>query len=186
MTLLGVPLPNLAGTQIAIDLFPELLKRKRSLSLPSFQEFLIVRLPMLEQRRLWEGFQRLLRMSEAECWDLALRDELIDLTFEAITPPRNRFLYKAQFWPLSDLIVDGQSPNFNNLFGTELDASAQGFLLRLCFSVYRIFEQLMSDLGLYSAVIKQQFDASRVLANSGLSVLDCYANFVAQVSPAGA
>ncbi len=183
MTLLGVPMPNLSGKQIALDLFPEPLKKKKSTLSPLFQEFVIVRLGMLEQRYLWEAFQRVLRMTEAICWDVALRDELIDLSFEAITPPRNRYLYKAAFWPpLSDLMADALLPDFNKLFGTALEVDEEGFLLRLCFSVYRLFEQLMGDLAAQSAVIKEQLDGSRVLTSAGLPVIESYANFVSQVS----
>lgn len=187
MTLLGVAMPKVNGNQIAIDLFPESPKKKRgqSLALPEFQEFVIVRLSLLEQRHLWEAFQRVLNMSQAKCWDISLRQGLLDLSFEAITPPRNHYLYKAHFWPLRDLVMDAVASDFDGLFGTELDIDEQGFLLRLCFSVYYLFEQLMRDLAGYSARIKQQLDGSRVVANSGLAVLGCYTNFTSQVSAVG-
>jgi len=188
MTLLGVPTPNLSGNQIVIDLFPEPLRtRKKVTASPLFQEFVIVRLGRLEQRYLWEAFQRVLRMTEATCWDVALRDGLLDLSFEAITPPRNRYLYKAPFWPaLSDLITDALPSDFNKLFGTALDVDEEGFLLRLCFSVYRLFEQLMADLASQSRIIKEQLDGSRIFANAGLPAIECYANFVSQVSAGAA
>lgn len=162
MTLLGVVVPKVSGHQLAIDLFPEPTKKKRgrSLAVPEFQEFIIVRLDrLLEQRYLWEAFQRVLNMTEAKCWDARLRQDLLDLSFEGITPPRNHYLYKAHFWPSPhDLIKDGLTSDFDKLFGTELDIDDQGFLLRLCFSVYYLFDQLMRDLAGYSAVIKQQLD----------------------------
>jgi hypothetical protein len=185
MTLLGVPMPALSGKQIAIDLFPEPLKipkKKGASAAPSFQDFLIVRLPMLEQRYLWEAFQRVLRMTDATCWDSALRDDLLDLSFDAISPPRNRYLYKARFWPLSDLIKDAPAADFNKLFGSNLDVSDDGFLLRLCFSVYRLFEQLMGNLASDSNVIKEQFDGSRICLNAGLPEIDSYSNFISQIS----
>ena len=150
MILLGVPMPSLKGSQVAIDLFPEPTKRnKRSISVPLFQEFVIVRLPLLEQRHLWEGFQRVLKMTEGTCWGVVLRDALIDVSyFEDFSRPRNKYLYRAGFWPpLSDLVVDTLLADFNNLFGKNLDIADEGFLLRLCFSVYRLFEQLMTRLG---------------------------------------
>ena len=102
MTLLGVALPKVNGNQIAIDLFPETTKKKRvQLAQPEFQEFIIVRLGLLEQRYLWEAFQRVLNMTQSKCWDASLRQNLLDLSFEKITPPRNHFLYKAQFWPIA-------------------------------------------------------------------------------------
>ncbi len=189
MTLLGVATPKINGSQVAIDLFPEsFTKRKHAkpLALPEFQEFIIVRLGLLEQRHLWEAFQRVLNMTQSKCWNMSLRQSLLDLSFEAITRPRNHFLYKAEFWPLFDLITDAVASDFDRLFGTELDVDQQGFLLRLCFSVYYLFEQLMRDLAEYSAVIRQQLDGSRVCANSGLAVLGSYANFTSQLSAAGA
>lgn len=187
MTLLGVSLPKVNGNQIAIDLFPEPTKKRRTqLAQPEFQEFIIVRLNLLEQRYLWEAFQRVLNMTQSKCWDATLRQNLLDLSFEKITRPRNHFLYKAQFWPLPDLITDAAASEFDAIFGTELDVDEQGFLLRLCFSVYYLFEQLMQDLAVYSAPIKEQLDGSRVLISSGLDVLGSYENFTAQVSAAGA
>jgi len=121
-------------------------------------------------------------MTDAKCWDASPRQSLLDLSFEAITPPRNHFLYKAHYWPLYDLIRDGVVSDFDKLFGTELDVDEQGFLLRLCFSVYYLFDQLMRDLAGYSAVIRQQIDGSRVFASSGLAVVGSYASFVSQVS----
>ena len=68
------------------------------------------------------------------------------------------------------------------LVGTELLIDDPGFLLRLCFSVYRLFEQLMVDLASQSGVIKQQLDVSRIVTNAGLPAIECYSNFVSQVS----
>ena len=187
MTLLGVSLPKVNGNQVAIDLFPEPAKKKRpQLAQQEFQEFIIVRLGLLDQRHLWEAFQRVLNMTASTCWDTRLRQNLLDLSFEEITPPRNHFLYKAQFWPLPDLVTDAAASEFDTIFGTELDVDEEGFLLRLCFSVYYLFEQLMRDLAGYSAPIKEQLDGSRVFASSGLDVLGSYANFTAQVSAEGA
>lgn len=183
MALLGVALPNLRGQQVAIDLYPELAKNKGGrLGSPQFEEFLIVRLKPLEQRYLWEAFQRVLRMCDAECWDIRLREELLDLSYEAITPPRNHFLYQAHFWPLNDLTSDAPLENLPDLLGAELDTGTQGFLLRLSFCVYRLIEELMTDLARYSAVIKEQVDGSRLLSASGVPELDCYRNFVSQIS----
>jgi hypothetical protein len=187
-SLFGVALPNLKGNQVGIDLFPEPEKKKstRALGAPQFQEFLIVRLPLLDQRHLWETFQRVLRMTHQECLDARLRDELLDLSYEAITPPRNHFLYKAHFWPLGDLTGDAAVGDLNVLFGTELDSAEQGFLLRLSFSVYRVFEQLMRDLADYSAVIKEQLDGSRFVMNESTPQFACYQSFLEQVATQGA
>ena len=188
MALLGVAMPKISGNQIAIDLFPEPQKKKRGprVAVTKFQGFVIVRLPLLEQRFLWEGFQRVLAISQAGCWDANLRDKLLDLSFEAISRPRNNYIYKAHFWPVSDLVTDAKIPDFDILFGSDLDVSEQGFLLRLCFSVYRLFEQLMRDLAGQSAVVAQQLDESRIVVSAGLPVVDSYTNFVSQVSNTGA
>jgi hypothetical protein len=187
MTLLGVPTPRLSSGQIGIDLFPEPLKKKKFTASPLFHEFLIVRLGRLDQRRLWEGFQRVLKKTEATCWDITLRDALIGLDFEDFSRPRNKYLYKASFWPpLADLMADTLLADFNKLFGTGLDVGDEGFLLRLCFSVYRLFEQLMTDLASQSGVIKNQLSGSRIFVNAGLPAIECYSNFVSQVSAGAA
>jgi hypothetical protein len=125
-------------------------------------------------------------MTDATCWDIAVRDALLDVDFEDFSRPRNKYLYKASFWPpLGDLMSDALLADFNELFGTRLDAADEGFLLRLCFSVYRLFEQLMTDLASQSGVIKEQLDASRIFANSGPAI-ECYTNFVAHSSPGAA
>lgn len=183
MTLLGVPLLIHSGIQIAIDLFPEQQKRRRSISLVPFEDFVVVRLPgILEQRHLWEGFLRVLRMSEASCWDHGVRDDLLALSYERITPPRNQFLYLSQFWPLNDLMIDGQTFEFNQLIGRELDTAENGFLLRLCFSVYRLFEQLLTDLAVYSGAVREQLEGSRVQSILHEPELECYSTFLS--SPA--
>jgi hypothetical protein len=184
MALLGVALPNLSGKQVVIDFFPEPVKKKRvrPLGAPQFEEFVIVRLPLLEQRYLWEAFQRVLRMSEAVCWNLRLRQELVDLSYEGITPPRNQFLYRARFWPLNDLTSDAASTDLQKLCGVGLDVDDLGFLMRLSFSVYRLFEQLMSDLSSHSGTIKEQLNASRFLSDSEVPELASYKEFVAQVA----
>ena len=189
MSLLGVVLPNLDGKQVAIDLFPvpaELKPSKaaaaRAQVSPRFQEFLVIRLPQIEQREFWGAFQRVLRISTATCWDLGLRKELSSIAYRSITPPRNHFLYQAHFWPLGDLMSDASVEEMDRLIGTELDSDDEGFLLQLCFCVYRLFEQLMSDLGKYSAEIKAQLDGSRFLASSDIPEFGPYRMFLSQVS----
>lgn len=178
MALLGVAFPNLKSRQVALDLCPEpeRKKRARGLGSPTFEEFLIVPLPNLDQRRVWEAFQRVLNMSEASCWDTSLRQEILNLDYEQITPPRNRFLYKAHYWPLEDLASDAPVAELEALWSRELDVDAQGFLLSLSFAVYRLFEQLMSDLAGYSGQIKEQFEGSRCL-DPALPELNPYRRF---------
>jgi len=122
MTLLGVPTPLLGSGQVLLDLFPEPLKKKKHGPSPVFQEFVIVRLAKLDQRYLWEAFQRVLRMTDATCWDTALRDALLDIDFEDFSRPRNKYIYKASFWPpLADLMAETLLADFNKLFGASLD-----------------------------------------------------------------
>lgn len=184
--LLGVALPELSGRQVAIELYPEPVKKKKSANglRAKFQEFVIVPLPKLEQRHLWETFQRVVNVSDASCWDLGLRHELLNLAHENITRPRNRFLYRAHYWPLGDLMEDIQPSDLAGLIGATLDSEDPGFLLRLSFAVYRLFEQLMSDLALYSGPVREQFDGSRFLAQSEAPELGCYKDFVSKASAA--
>jgi hypothetical protein len=178
MALLGVAFPNLRSRQVALDLCPEPGKKKspRTLGSSRFEEFIVIPLPMLDQRRVWEGLQRVLRLADVQCWDDWLRQEILDLNYEAVTPPRNAFLYKVQYWPLEDLLVDAPADRLKSLLVRELDVSDPGFLLHLSFSVFRLFEQLISDLAAYSGVIKQQLEASRCL-DTELPELDSYREF---------
>lgn len=189
MALLGVAIPNLAGRQVVIDLFPEPAKkkakdRKGALQTQSqFQHSLIIPVQLLEQRFLWQGFQRVLQISEANRWDQAVRQELLDLSFEEFSPPRNHFLYQAHFWPLNDLTSDADAERMNSLFGAELDSEDQGFLLRLSYSVYLLFEQLMEDLGEISGSIKQQLDGSRCRSAPSYPEISSYRAFLSQIEP---
>ncbi|MGH7840941.1 MAG: hypothetical protein ACREQT_05400 [Candidatus Binataceae bacterium] len=183
MTLLGVSLASLRSGQMAIDLFPEpeTPKKKKNVHfVPQFNEFVIIRIPMLDQRYLWEGFQRVLRMTDAKCWDLEVRKELLNVAWDEITPPRNHFLYRAAFWPLDDLMKD-VPPEKPLVCSASLDPEANGFLIRLGFSVYRLFEQLMIDLASYSGVIKTQTDASRFLDDGKNVELVHYRGFVGKI-----
>jgi hypothetical protein len=121
-------------------------------------------------------------MSNATCWEAGLLQGLLDVAHEKISPPRNRFLYRASYWPLGDLATDIDPPDMTSLFGEELDPEHAGFLLRLSFSVYRLFEQLMSDLASYSGSVKEQVNASRFLTSSELPELRCYKDFLLKVS----
>jgi hypothetical protein len=182
MGMLGVSFPNLRGRQVAVDLFPEPnpgRSRRGTLARAAHDEFLVISLPALDHRNMWEAFQRVLRMSTAECWDKVLVEDLLQLSFDEIASPRNRFLYRAHFWPLGDLCADEPPGDFDRLFGEELDVSEDGFLLRLCFTVYRLFEQLMGDLAQLSGPIQTEFDGSRCLASPGSNEVDCYTRFLA-------
>ena len=188
MELLGVAPVSLAGKNVLLDLFPEPAKpgKKQKLTVKTgsrFNEFQIIQLDhLLDQQGLWEAFQRVLRISTVRCWDSNLEKEVKLVSCAKITPPRNAFLYKAHYWPLEDLTADAPFDRLAALIGSELDTDDMGFLFRLCFSVYRMFEQLISDLAGRSGVILQQVSSSRMITSVGLPVLTNYATFLSQMS----
>lgn len=187
MGLLGVTLPNLAGRQVAIDLFPEpeKLPKKTAGGLrvsPQFHDFVVIGLKPIEQSEVWEGFQRVLRITTADCMDMSLSKELMRVPYGKFSPHRNHFLYQAHFWPLDDLMADAALEGINILFGTELDIEEKGFLLRLSFSVYHQFEQLMTNFGEQSAVIKSQLRESRFFSESDIPELGSYKKFLSQIT----
>lgn len=188
--MLGVAVVDLPGRPtILIDLFPETKKPKsgKPMLVSTFSQLTIIPLEQdLDQQGLWETFQRIIRVSTVPCWSLVLHKDLKNVVHTRITPPRNAFLYKALHWPLGDLTKDITPPSMEALVGTELLVDRPGFLLRLCFSVYRLFEQLVLDLAAESAVVKQQLDESRIIASGDLPVISNYRDFVSQISTAGA
>lgn len=123
-------------------------------------------------------------MSSVQVWDGSLKKELTNLSHKEITPPRNAFLYKAHFWPLDDLVVDAND-EMAGLVGDHLDTDEKGFLIRLCFTIYRLFEQIMGDLGERSPVVKEQIEHSRCLSSDGYGEMECYRGFLGQVSVGG-
>lgn len=184
MALLGIGLPYLAqGGQLLIDVHPEpsSKKDKRRLIVGSwvFDQFLLIRLGGgLDQSGLWSAFQRTLNVSTVSCWKGRAYDELLDLPDE-ITRPRNAFLYKAAFWPGEDLLADGSEEDFANLAGTDLSTGERGFLLRLSYDVYWLFDQLINDLADASGPIRAQINGSRILNNPNVPELACYNTFIA-------
>jgi hypothetical protein len=189
MALLGIAWPRVRGEQVAVDLFLQAesktqQKKLKALGSRQFQEFLVLRLHVrtLDQRYLWEAFQRILQMAKVDCWDQNLVKELLDVSYQSFSPPRNNFLYRAQFWPLEDLMSDASVEEMEQLVGTELDIEHEGFLLRLGFSVYRLFEQLIGDLGKQSPIIQMQVSASRSLAESTEAEFGRYRLFVSQLA----
>jgi hypothetical protein len=119
-------------------------------------------------------------MSKVPCWDLSVRDALLDLDHERIAPTRNHFLYRTRHWPIEDLDQDGIPESLLGLIGNDLDTDSTGFLMRLNFSVYRLFEQLVNDLAVYSAPIKSRIGQSRFLAASERELV-CYREFVSGI-----
>jgi hypothetical protein len=186
MALLGIGLPFLPnGGQLLIDVFPQPESKKdiQRLKLKQwrFQEILIVRLyQQLDQRGLWEGFQRVLNISDVPCWDDKICQELLDVNCASITRPRNAFLYRAAFWPGKDLLVDGSDDDFTRFVGTGLNEEDEGFLLRLSFDVYRLFEQLIANLADEAGPIRVQLNESRIISDPSVSDLISYNAFLSQ------
>lgn len=189
--MLGVAALDIPGRPtILLDFFPESeqsSKSKRPVLVAKFNEVAIIPLEYdLDQQGLWEMFQRIVRVSSVPCWSQQLQKDLKNVAHTKITPPRNAFLYKAHHWPLDDMIQDVTPPSMDLLVGTDLLVEDTGFLLRLCFSIYRLFEQLMADLSADSAVVKHQLDGSRIFVSEELPVVKSYQHFVSQVSAVGA
>jgi hypothetical protein len=191
MALLGIGLPSLPnGGQLLIDVYPPPESRKEIKRLRlrewRFQEMLIVRLPPLTQQGLWEAFQRVLEISDVRCWNDKIRQELLRISYELITRPRNRFLYRSAFWPGKDLLIDGTDEEFVRFVGTSLNSEDEGFLLRLGFDVYQLFEQLVMNIAEQSGPIRQQLADSRIVINPGVAELVSYNAFLGQLNePAG-
>jgi hypothetical protein len=176
MALLGVSLPNLSGKQVMIDLFPGPTRTRVGIAQQRYQDFLLVRLPHLDQRYLWECYQRTIRMSEADCWDSNVREELLAIDYTHFSRSRNHFIYQPRYWPLDDLMKDGDPSQVDLFVGTELDSENEGFLLCLSFSVYRLFEQLITDLAEQSSIIRMQLEGSRWSTDASSDVV--YERFV--------
>jgi hypothetical protein len=182
MNMLGFVTPKVNGIQVGLDLFPASApggsQGKRSARLLQNQ-FTAFSLAKLDQRYIWEALQRVINMSDVPCWTQTLAQELFDLDYEKISPPRNHFLYKANYWPLEDIILDLPVQDLDGLIGTDLDVESSGFLLRLCFTVHLLFEQLILDLASKSNTILQQ--ATMCRNNLGCDVMTPYPHFRHQV-----
>lgn len=147
LTLLGVPLAYL-HRQVLIDLFPEKPQRptkKHPVGDPGATEFLVLPLSNLDQRGLWKIFQRLINVSKVDCWQESLLGRLKKLNPDDITPPRNHFLYKAAYWPLEDVTSD-MAFDVEKFFSGDLEQDCDGFLLQLCYTTYKMFEDLLKDM----------------------------------------
>jgi hypothetical protein len=95
--------------------------------------------------------------------------------------PRNAFLYKAAFWPGKDLLVDGSDDEFTRFIGTGLNEEDEGFLLRLSFDVYRLFEQLITNLAEEAGPIRVQLSESRIISDPTVADLVSYNAFLSQL-----
>jgi hypothetical protein len=183
LALLGVGLFLTRDVQFLIDVFPspESPKGQRQLAAGAwvFNRFLLVRFGIhFDQQQLWEAFKRVIEISEVPCWDRHVQDELREVPREAISRPRNAFLYTATFWPGEDLLTDGTAAVFTALGAAPLDPAHDGFLLRLGCNVYRLFEQLICDLAVESSPIRDQLEESRIAKDPEAADLFCYNNYL--------
>lgn len=185
MALLGVSFPRVNGLQYVSDLFPE-VERKRGVSswaVAKFAETTFFKLPgMLEQRYLWESYQRVLNVTTEFKFNGKLRQDLLEIDFEDITPPRNNFLYKVSYWPLGDMMVDGPAIEFGRLGEKDLDPEEVGFLLRLFYTVYRILEQLLTGLAEQCGPIRIELEKSRFIACDVPELREGYTEFVQSIA----
>jgi hypothetical protein len=134
--------------QVVIDLFPEApapTSRKRPVGQPESSEFAILPVTRLDQQDIWLILKRMVNVTTVPCWDQRLTKQVKKLDETKITPPRNHFLYKAIYWPLEDLIAP-LTFNADRFLGEGLDESTDGFLLTLAFAIFKLLEDLLTDL----------------------------------------
>ncbi|MGZ5445246.1 MAG: hypothetical protein ACXW5U_17565 [Thermoanaerobaculia bacterium] len=186
MALLGIGFPYLpqAG-QLLLDVYPrpEAKRNVKAWETGKWQfiETRVVRLggSGLDQTGLWDAFHRTLRVSKPVC-DEGTTKDLLNVSHDSISKRRNAFLYRASFWPGSDLLDDSDAEKLAALVEPELDDAAEGFLLRLSCDVYRLFEQLVLDLAKRSGPIREQLDKSRIVREPNSPYLLAYNAFLAQ------
>mgnify|MGYP001572503202 CR=1 FL=1 len=175
MGLLGVATPNLDGQQVLLDLFPEQPARKQYKGKPlirySPHHFRFLKIPQLEQRHLWELFQRVLRQTVADCWNKDSVTALLGLQCEEISRKRNPYLYNSIFWPLDDLHVESHDAFFCRPVRGErneliLSTDHEAFLLELCFVILNLGLDLLSNL---SVSAKQLVPEAALLLHTGFA-----------------
>lgn len=182
MSLLGVAFPKVAGVQLLLDTFPETRKvssQSKLRTAPSYSSFRIVRLPsQMDQRFVWEAFQRVIRVTDG-AWTSASNVQSIErLDWEAITPPRNAFLYKPQYWTtIDDVDADYVLTDWASMFEAELDTASDGFLIHLSMEVHRAVSWLMSDLAKSSNVFADQLTRARWPAANETNSSPCFKYF---------
>jgi hypothetical protein len=178
--LLGVPLPDLAGRQVFLDLFPgedPTAKKRRGGRPLVYQEFLLKNIGKLDQRALWGCLQRVMRISTVECWDSDLVDKICRIDETSLTPPRNHFLYKAGYWIFDDLIKDMPNGYEWMIVSEPVSTSDRSFLLWLCFAIHRLLTNLFRDLTRSSSLIATCIDATRTQMAANSDVEASYRNF---------
>lgn len=160
--------PRFDGQQTLLDLFPEQptpIRRKAKAPVEDrVHHFLYLRVPMLEQRHLWQLFQRVLRVSSGPCLDKSIVDIVVNVDAEEISRKRNPYLYSPTFWPLDDLHTERADESFclpSRGVQDELIVSLEdeAFLMELCFLITHLAFDLMKDL----QESARQLDAEMIL-----------------------
>lgn len=180
--LLGVPLPDLAGRQVFLDLFPEedqKAKKRRGNRQLVYQEFLIKNIGKLDQRAVWDCLQRVLRISAVDFWDADLVARIQRIDEASLTPPRNHFLYKAGYWVFDDLVQDMPADYEWMEVGDPVSTSDKSFLLWLCFAIHKLLTALFEDLVNSSALIGAYMAATRTKTSAHSAVQNAYRSFCA-------
>lgn len=192
MALLGISLPTRHDGQYLVDIFPlpesGRAQRDYAAGRHTFDEFFLVRFGAnFDQRELWEMFQRTLNAADVDSLDERACRELLRPDHSAFSSRRNAMLYNAAHWPCDDLIADAALSSFVGFAGSGpppdyLEAAHPGFLLRLSFNVYRLFEALVKDLAKDSAPVRLELEASRIVNDQANADLTVYNDFVASVT----
>lgn len=180
MLALGVGLPDLAGRQVLLDLFPEPVKQKRrDRAVVPTADFMLKSIGALDQRAVWHCLQRTLRLTSCTVWSEALVISLTNLDADQVTPPRNHFLYKAGYWIFDDL-DSNLDPNSHWLDVSSLPKeSNEAFLMWLCFTVHQTYTSLIADLAATSTLIDDYYQSTRNITGAREATASAYVSFCA-------
>lgn len=182
--LLGVPLPNLAGRQVLLDLFPEedsKVRKRRGNRPLVYETFLLKNIDKLDQRAVWDCLQRVMRISSVGCWDSGLIDKIKRIDSASLTPPRNHFLYKAGYWIFDDLVHDMPAGYQWMVLSDPISTIDKSFLLWLCFAVHRVLTELLQDLMQSSLLIEKCIAATRTQLSANSDIEEPYRAFCASL-----
>jgi hypothetical protein len=161
MALLGVAFPRVGGAQTAIDVFPATPRSSQGVRRGPqtySDRFKFFRLPgLLEQQSLWEAFQRVLRTADiGDVVPVSLIQAITSVPFAEFSPPRNRLLYQCHFWQFADILTPMPTTDIPNISAALLDSDDEGFLLKLCFVVHRVFSLMLRNLAVESDTVATQ------------------------------
>lgn len=182
--MLGVPLPDLAGRQVVLDLFPEedpKARKRRGLRPLDHQEFLLKHVGKLDQRAIWDCLKRVIRISDVGLWGSELVAGIDRLDESSVTPPRNHFLYKAGYWVFDDLERDLPIGYEWMDVSNPISPSDKSFLLWLCFTIHKLLLELFNDLGQRSKLIETYVSSTRTVLALNSPLEAAYKGFCAAI-----